>query len=158
MKISKSDNAELDSDSDVRNWITYRISRTHSALSTQASQILKQNDELSLSEYRVAIVLEQFNRPLGAVELANYLKFDKGLVSRTLTTLRERGLIESVPSKTDKRSTKHSLTQEGFDVVQRNQALLERRREAIDACLNPEERALIMDILDRLEQVAERRF
>lgn len=158
MKKSTSKRAQLGSDSDVRNWITYRISRTHSALSTQASQILKQSDELTLSEYRVAIVLEQFKRPLGAIEIANYLKFDKGLVSRTLATLREKGLIESVPSKTDKRSTKHSLNPQGLAVVQRNQALLDPRREAIDACLTPEERALIMDILDRLDQVAERHF
>ena len=158
MGTSTSNSAELGSDSDVRHWITYRISRTHSALSTQASQILKQNDELTLSEYRVAIVLEQFKRPLGAIEIANYLKFDKGLVSRTLATLGEKGLIQSVPSKTDKRSTKHSLNSQGLAVVQRNQALLDSRREAIDTSLTPEERALIMDILDRLDQVAERHF
>ncbi|MBF8747621.1 bifunctional helix-turn-helix transcriptional regulator/GNAT family N-acetyltransferase [Pseudomonas monteilii] len=89
--------------------------------------------EFSLTEARILFELGA-GRPLTSVDLRSHLSLDAGYMSRVITGLEKRGLIEKVRSDQDARAYEIHLTHEG----QRTLASLEEvSRDAVMALIEP---------------------
>ena len=72
----------------LSNFLTYRISRAHQKLNTQASKILHDSVGLTLNQWRLVAFIGGAEQ-VTASELVKYTSMDKGLVSRNAKSLIE---------------------------------------------------------------------
>ncbi|MFI8558228.1 GNAT family N-acetyltransferase [Pseudomonas putida] len=89
--------------------------------------------EFSLTEARILFELGA-GRPLTSVDLRSHLGLDAGYMSRVITGLEKRGLIEKVRSDQDARAYEIHLTDEGEVTLA---SLEEVSREAVVALIEP---------------------
>jgi len=139
----------------VKNWLSYRLSKTQAKLNTQASRMLKRRGEFSLTEYRLCSVLAEQRDAIGTVELAQLVGSDNGLVSRALKSLVVSGWVSGHQLPTDKRNMRYELTDVGREKLSLNQVIMAKRRDALSQIMTESERALFYDILDRIEAITE---
>ena len=93
---------------DLNKHLTYRIARLQAKLSAQASELLKEHLNLSLSEWRaLAVIYNPEVETQKDVLLA--MGLDKGQISRTIKRL-EKELVQTDKSTADNRLRKISLT------------------------------------------------
>lgn len=94
------------------------------------TEVLRTRVSLSLSEFRTLDLLEVRADSLSSVEISEALHLEASAVSRVTRTLCNRGLVDIVRSKVDRRSARSSLTVEGRALL----AVARRElREATDA-------------------------
>lgn len=106
---------------------------------------------LRLPEYRVLAVLLG-EGPLGVAGLQQAMSIDKAWISRTLTSLAEKELVESKADDVDGRRTSYRLTREGRRIAS---LLLRRARKREDqtfAGFDARQRQAVFDLLARVQQ------
>ncbi|MCO7526718.1 bifunctional helix-turn-helix transcriptional regulator/GNAT family N-acetyltransferase [Pseudomonas asiatica] len=105
--------------------------------------------EFSLTEARILFELGA-GRPLTSVDLRSHLSLDAGYMSRVITGLEKRGLIEKVRSDQDARAYKIHLTHEG----QRTLASLEEvSRDAVMALIEPLSEPQQRQLTEAMQQI-----
>lgn len=133
----------------LERFITYRLSVLTNRLNHQLEQLLKQQIELSLPEWRIVAVLGQF-KDISVREIVKYSSMDKGLVSRTATKLVEKEIIHRQPHPTDNRLVTLSLTESGWQIYRKMTPLAQQRQIDLLNKLDKEQRIAIDQILDQL--------
>lgn len=104
---------------------------------------------LTMNEWRV-IALVQAAGPLSINRLAGQAQFDRGLTSRLVRTLVERGIFRRDIDVQDARGTLVSLTPHGLALVAEVVPDARQRNQALLACLTPAERQSLHRIMDKL--------
>ena len=103
---------------DLNRHLTYRLARLQSQLSAQATDILKQHADISLSEWRVLTILTdpkiRFQK-----DVLKAMGLDKGQVSRTLKRLSDKKLAILSPDEQDQRNRIVALTDDGKSLVKK---------------------------------------
>lgn len=141
---------------DLREFLTFRLSRLQIKLNKQASSILRTHAGLSLSQWR-ALSLVATARTASKVtltELAAVSAVDKGLLSRALNSLCELGLVTATASALDHRVHDLALTAEGRACFQRMLPVMQARQAALRVALSDEESAVVNSIIDKLTDAA----
>ena len=136
----------------VQQRVTFRISRVHARMNAQATRILKKHADLSLSQWRVMVMIDRSGRTTAA-EIVRETQIDKGLISRTIKGMTDDGLITQATSTTDQRASFLELTPEGrarFAAARPH--MLGRQGRLIGALSKPEREAFFRTI-DKLEDV-----
>ncbi len=88
-------------------------------------------------------------------DLVQHSGRDKAQIARLVRTLHERGLLQSRPDPADGRSQRVSATAAGQALHRRMQQHHARFERAMTAGLDASERALLLDLLDRLRAGAD---
>lgn len=131
--------------------LSYRISRTSSALSRSAALRFRREFDVSLGEWR-AIALIAADPTLTLNRLARRAGLDKAQMSRVVSKLTERGLINRTAGSG--RTSQLALTEAGTELYRGLIAAAnERDAEFLDA-LAPEERDVLLGALDKLADLA----
>ncbi|MBQ8622817.1 MAG: winged helix-turn-helix transcriptional regulator [Oscillospiraceae bacterium] len=87
---------------------------------------------------------------LKANQLCELCQEDKGAVSKTLNTLKKRGLVESSAGRLRKYRAVYKITQEGMNVFNKVTVIIE---DAVKKCsddLTEEERSTFYSVLDKI--------
>lgn len=137
----------------LRDLISYRVHKLAGALSRGAAMRYRREFDVSLVEWRTIALLGDF-APLSLKQLATLAALDKSLVSRTVSTLAERGLVQRETSSADAREVELRLTEAGAQVFEGLVRAARERDAAFRAALTPEELAVLDDLLKRLEAEA----
>lgn len=145
---------EADSAQSFDNMLGHRLTRLSSAIEQLAEREAARAAELSLPEYRVLIVLLD-KGPLGVAGLQSVLQIDKAWISRTLTRLSGKGLVDSAADKTDARRTSYRLTAQGRRTATSLMKRATKREEQILDGVEGKDRARFLSVLDRIEQNVE---
>src|SRR5687767_1434999 len=97
---------------DLGSLLGYRLLRLSNSLGDLANREAEEVAGLSLPEYRVLVVMHSKGAS-GVVALQQAMLIDKAWISRTLTSLGEKGLVASKPDPGDARRTVFTLTSRG---------------------------------------------
>jgi DNA-binding MarR family transcriptional regulator len=138
----------------LSNFLTYRISRAHQKLNTQASKMLHDSVGLTLNQWRLVAFIGGAEQ-VTASELVKYTSMDKGLVSRNAKSLIESGLVTSCEHEKDSRVHLLRLTPAGKDVFDKALPRMRRRQAKLQENLSTEDVATLRRILETLEVAAE---
>lgn len=129
--------------------VTHRL-HTLTKLTDRVSQrAYRAESGLPLGEGRCLSAIGSF-QPLSVNDLAARANLDKGQASRAAQSLVDQGLVGKGPSLTDGRGVVLVLTAKGERLWRRVMDVVARRNAQIVACLDPDERAQLDHILDRL--------
>lgn len=135
--------------------INYRVYALASSLSKGAMRFYLAKFGLALPEMRLLSTLGS-RRGLSSLELGKLTAMDKGLVSRVLNGLGQRGWVEQVPSAEGSNRRVWKLTRTGAAVVARLQPVWRERESRLQSGLTPQEHELLLRLLERLFQASER--
>ena len=140
-------------DAPFRNLITYRLARVQARLNAQATQILRENGGLTLTQWRILVLLVEYNEATVA-KLTRVTQFDKALISRNVHSMVRDGLILSKLHPDDHRQHVLSLTPDGRAKHDQAAPYMQERQAALATCIDADEKDAFLSILDRLEASA----
>lgn len=127
----------------LEEFFPYRLSVLAQDVSQSVAEIYTGKFKLKRAEWRVVAALGQ-HQPMSAKAITAHTCMDKMPVSRAITVLRERNLVEQSVDSRDRRYSQLNLTEQGMAlyeeivpwVLAREQALLddfdEQEREVIE--------------------------
>jgi DNA-binding MarR family transcriptional regulator len=138
----------------VEQFLTYRVHALHTALNGQAVDILGRVSGLRLPEWRVISLLGD-GRTLNASTIGRISVTDKGLLSRTLAALQERGLIRTARDANDQRSITVTLTGKGQAVYDKTIPHMRARHRRLMKTLSKSEQTAVFAIIDKLLHAAD---
>lgn len=131
--------------------LSYRLSRTSSAMSRSAALRYRREFDVSLGEWR-AISLIAADPTLTLNRLARRAGLDKAQMSRVVSRLTERGLVDRTASSG--RTSQLALTAEGTRVYRGLITAANERDAEFLAALTPTEAATLSGALDKLADLA----
>ena len=131
--------------------LSYRLSRTSSALSRSAALRYRREFDVSLGEWR-AVALIAADPTLTLNRLARRAGLDKAQMSRVVTRLSERGLVDRTMGSG--RTSQLSLTPAGTTVYRGLIAAANERDARLLSALGEDEAARLLSALDRLATLA----
>ena len=128
---------------------TYRLAVLADNIAREGAAIALQVGGINLSQWRVLAAIADCEGRT-ASQVVALTPMDKGIVSRTVTSLIEQAYLRRVPSKNDGRLSHLYMTAKGqrlFEAV-----LAERQRRGVDGenLLQPDEKAEFLSQLNRL--------
>ena len=136
---------------DLNRHLTYRLARLQSQLSAQATDILKQYTNISLSEWRVLAILTD-PKITFQKDVLKAMGLDKGQISRTLKRLSEKGLITMESDKQDHRNKLVTLTAEGAALVQKMVHIMLARQAHLQSDFSETELGNLFAYIELLEK------
>jgi len=136
-------------------FLPYRLSVVSNALSDRVARAYKTRFGLRIPEWRVIAVVAERGETSQA-GLVEATAMDKMTVSRAVATLAARGLLvrSSRDQNVDRRTPMLTLSADGKALHAEIAPLALSIEAAALAAFSPEERALLMQMLDRLEACA----
>jgi MarR family 2-MHQ and catechol resistance regulon transcriptional repressor len=96
--------------------------------------------------------------PLQMGELATSLYLDKSTTSRVVDALERKKYVERIPSATDRRALALRITPSGKKLIDQIHTALIEQQKALVRDLDPQLRATVTDVIQRLAKAAEARF
>lgn len=133
--------------------MTHRL-HTLSKLTDRSTQAAYLADAgIPFSEGRCLAAIGAFS-PLSVNDLAFRANLNKAQASRAAQSLVDQGLVRKEASAIDGRGVVLTLAAKGEPVWRRLMTVIERRNQDIVSCLNPDERAQLDHLLDRLVEHA----
>jgi len=131
--------------------LSYRLSRTSSAMSRSAALRYRREFDVSLGEWR-AIALIASDPTLTLNRLARRAGLDKAQMSRVVSRLTERGLVNRTAGSG--RTSQLALTEEGTRAYRGLITAANERDAAFLEILSPDEADTLLRALDKLADVA----
>ncbi len=132
--------------------VSYRLQMVGNLMSRGAAMHYRRRFNVSLWEWR-ALALIGARPGLSLNELAKVVDLDKGLASRVVTALTERGMVLRRTDDQDARAVRLTLTSQGqalyLDLIE----AADTRNKAFTSVLNPQEWAALDSALTKLEQL-----
>ncbi len=132
--------------------VTYRLARLQARANAQAAKILKKHAGISLSEWRIFVMIET-NGQITPAQIVRLTQFDKGLVSRTIKKMHQKGLVRIEDTGSDKRSHVLDFTPDGLSLFQKARPAMRRRQEMLISALEPDEFTALFRSFDKLDDV-----
>jgi DNA-binding MarR family transcriptional regulator len=134
----------------LENFLPYRLSVLSNRLSAAIAESYSRRFGLSIPEWRVMAVLA-LNPGLSAAEVADRTAMDKVAVSRAVSRLLTTGRARRETAAGDRRRSVLELTADGKRIYRRIAPALRRYETELLANLDPRERRLLGELLQRLE-------
>lgn len=138
----------------LQKMVTFRLSRVHAKLNAQAARILKETAGISLSQWRIFVMIENHGK-ITPAQIVKRTDFDKGQVSRTVKGMLSEGLIAVEGSESDQRSHTLEFTGKGFAMFQKARPAMRSRQNVLLGSLTATERQVMFAALDKLELAME---
>lgn len=139
----------------LKNMVSYRLARVQAKLNAQASKILRQNGRLSLTQWRVLVMLDTLGEA-SPTTIARKTEFDKGLLSRTIKGMIATGLIKGRLNQTDARQQILKMTDLGRAAFEKAKPHMRKRQQSLLGCLSDHERETLFGAFSKLEAAIER--
>lgn len=138
---------------DLTHHLTYRIARLQARLSAQATEILKQNTDISLSEWRILAILGD-TEIVSQKDVLRAMGLDKGQVSRTLRRLETKKYIIIDHDAADNRKRQISLSDSGKEIVRHILPLMLKRQAFLKSPFSEDDLKSFYGFITKLEQKA----
>ena len=140
---------------DFRDLLSHRLLVLSNTLGKGAVRLYAKRYGVPLAEWRLLTALATA-RSASVNSLAGHLGTDKGWISRVAATLVQKGLAATIPDPADARRFAIILTAKGCGLYARIEpAAIDRDRRLV-AVLSTDELRTLDNLLDRLQQQAER--
>ena len=118
------------------------------------AETYKDKFALSITEWRIMAVLGEYPG-ISADEISIKTQIEKSILSRAISKLLKRNLIERKIAPDDRRRSEISLSETGIAVYQEIVPLSYDYEEALLSCLSSTERENFSELIDRLYKHAD---
>jgi DNA-binding MarR family transcriptional regulator len=145
----KNHNVEQSSLLTLERYLPYRLSILSNRTSTLVAESYKDRFGLSITEWRIMAVLGEYPG-VSADEISLKTQIEKSLISRAISKLLKRNLIQRQISKEDKRRSQIELSTMGFDVYSQIVPLSLKYEQQLLSCLSLQEQDDLSNLIDRL--------
>jgi DNA-binding MarR family transcriptional regulator len=136
---------------DLFKFVPFRLNRLAAEVSLALSSEYQARYELDVPEWRVLATLGFRKEACSAQYISQCTRTHKSTISRAVTTLLERELIERVANADDRREFRLRMTRKGKTLYDELIPRLLHREQEILACLSRQERKELGRLLGKIE-------
>ena len=136
---------------DLFKFAPFRLNRLAAEVSAALSSEYQERYGLDIPEWRVLATLGFRNDACSAQYISHCTRTHKSTISRAVTALMERRLIERVENEDDRREFRLRLTRKGKTLYEALIPRLLRKEEEILSCLSAKERKDFANLLGKIE-------
>ena len=136
---------------DLFKFVPYQLNRLAAEVSSALSAEYAARYGLDIPEWRVLATLGFRHEPCSAQYVADCTRTHKSTISRAVTSLLRRQIIERVENADDRREFRLQLTRKGADLYEELIPRLLRREQEILSCLSAQERRDFVRLLGKIE-------
>jgi DNA-binding MarR family transcriptional regulator len=137
---------------DLFRFVPFRLNRLAAEVSAALSSEYQERYGLDIPEWRVLATLGFRNEPCSAQYIAHCTRTHKSTISRAVTSLMQRQLVERVENQEDRREYQLRLTRKGSALYRELIPRLLRREQEILSCLSAQERKDFAHALGKIER------
>jgi DNA-binding MarR family transcriptional regulator len=136
---------------DLFRFVPFRLNRLAAEVSTALSSEYQARYGLDIPEWRVLATLGFRDAACSAQYIAHCTRTHKSTISRAVTTLMKRQLVERVANEDDRREYALRMTPKGQALYRELIPRLKRREQEILSCLSAQERKEFARLLGKIE-------
>ena len=140
---------------DLFKFMPFRLNRLAAEVSSALAAEYQARYGLDIPEWRVLATLGFRNDPCSAQYIAHCTRTHKSTISRAVTTLMKRQMIERVENEDDRREFRLRMTGKGKALYEELIPRLLRREQEILSCLSAQERKDFAALLGKIESSLE---
>jgi DNA-binding MarR family transcriptional regulator len=133
-------------------FVPFRLNRLAAEVSAALAAEYQERYGLDIPEWRVLATLGFRREACSAQYISDCTRTHKSTISRAVTTLLKRKVIERVENAADRREFRLQLTRKGRSLYEELIPRLLRREEEILSCLSKREREAFGALLGKIEQ------
>ncbi len=137
---------------DLFSFVPFRLNRLAAEVSAALSGEYQQRYGLDIPGWRVLATLGFRNDACSAQYIAHCTRTHKSTISRAVTALMTRHLVERVENEDDRREFKLRMTRKGKALYQKLIPRLKRKEQEILSCLSAQERKDFALMLGKIEK------
>ena len=137
---------------DLFRFVPFRLNRLAAEVSAALASEYRERYGLDIPEWRVLATLGFRNEACSAQYIAHCTRTHKSTISRAVTTLLQRQLIERVENEDDRREFRLRMTRKGSALYQELIPRLLRKEQDILSCLSSREQRDFSLMLGKIEQ------
>jgi DNA-binding MarR family transcriptional regulator len=137
---------------DLLKFVPFQLNRLAAEVSSALSAEYATRYGLDIPEWRVLATLGFRHEPCSAQYVADCTRTHKSTISRAVTSLLKRQVVERVENADDRREFRLQLTRKGADLYEELIPRLLRREQEILSCLSAQERKDFARLLGKIEQ------
>jgi len=137
---------------DLFKFVPFRLNRLGAEVSNALSVEYQQRYGLDIPEWRVLATLGFHNDACSAQYIAHCTRTHKSTISRAVTSLMQRKLVERVENADDRREFRLQMTAKGKTLYEELIPQLLRREQEILSCLSAQERKDFAALLGKIEK------
>jgi DNA-binding MarR family transcriptional regulator len=143
---------ETSSRLDLFRFVPFRLNRLAAEVSAALSSEYQARYGLDIPEWRVLATLGFRNDACSAQYIAHCTRTHKSTISRAVTALMQRQLVERVENEDDRREFALRMTRKGKALYQQLIPRLLRKEQEILSCLSARERKEFAEMLGKIER------
>jgi DNA-binding MarR family transcriptional regulator len=149
----RADNASNKGSSlDLLSFMPFRLNRLAAEVSAALSGEYQERYGLDIPEWRVLATLGFRNDACSAQYIAHCTRTHKSTISRAVTALMTRQLVERVENEDDRREFRLRMTRKGKTLYKELIPRLRRKEHEILSCLSAQERKEFALVLGKIEK------
>ena len=137
---------------DLFRFVPFRLNRLAAEVSAALSIEYQERYGLDIPEWRVLAMLGFRNDACSAQYIAHCTRTHKSTISRAVTALMKRQLVERVENRNDRREFVLRMTRKGNALYQELIPRLKRKEREIMSCLTSQERKDFALLLGKIER------
>jgi DNA-binding MarR family transcriptional regulator len=137
---------------DLFRFVPFRLNRLAAEVSAALSSEYQQRYGLDIPEWRVLATLGFRDDACSAQYIAHCTRTHKSTISRAVTALMDRQLVERVENQDDRREFRLRMTRKGKALYQQLIPRLKRREQEILSCLSAQELKEFALMLGKIER------
>ena len=132
-------------------FVPFRLNRLAAEISDALSGEYQARYGLDIPEWRVLATLGHRNEACSAQFIAACTRTHKSTISRAVTALLQRKLVERVENRDDRREFSLRMTRKGNALYQKLVPRLQRKEQELLSCLTASERRAFAAMLGKIE-------
>jgi DNA-binding MarR family transcriptional regulator len=136
---------------DLLKFVPFQLNRLAAEVSSALSAQYATRYGLDIPEWRVLATLGFRHEPCSAQYVADCTRTHKSTISRAVTALLKRQIIERVENADDRREFRLQLTPKGAELYEELIPRLLRREQEILSCLSAQDRRDFARLLGKIE-------
>jgi DNA-binding MarR family transcriptional regulator len=136
---------------DLLKFVPFQLNRLAAEVSSALSAEYATRYGLDIPEWRVLATLGFRHEPCSAQYVADCTRTHKSTISRAVTSLLKRQIIERVANANDRREFRLQLTAKGAELYEELIPRLLRREQEILSCLSAQDRRDFARLLGKIE-------
>ncbi|MBR0695580.1 MarR family transcriptional regulator [Bradyrhizobium lablabi] len=137
---------------DLFHFVPFRLNRLAAEVSSALSVEYSARYDLDIPEWRVLATLGFRNDACSAQYIAYCTRTHKSTISRAVSALMEREIVERVENEDDRREFRLQLTRKGHALYEELIPRLLRKEQEILSCLSAQERRDLGRLLGKVEK------
>jgi DNA-binding MarR family transcriptional regulator len=137
---------------DLFSFVPFRLNRLAAEVSTALSSEYRERYGLDIPEWRVLATLGFRNDACSAQTIAHCTRTHKSTISRAVTALMQRQLVERVENQDDRREFRLRMTRKGQALYEELIPRLKCKEQEILSCLSAQERKEFAAALGKIEK------